>query len=397
MSAFNEENLQNISQANAESDFILKERLEAFKIFQEAPLETLEMFKKYAKHDEYNLPEVQMKQGELEFELPKIAETLGVLLLPVSDAISRSDMINIVSKIFNNGDKFSAFTNAFFNSGYFLYVPDNVKLLSPIIFRTKVDSPVISKCIVLAGASSEFSVLEEVNSNNGAASVYSSQVDIFSEEGAAVSHFLLQKLNGKTVSFFNKNAYTQKDSTINFYSRLFGGGKVRARNNFYLEKNGSTGKNFEIIFANESQKFDVTTKINSVAEFVKGESHSRGIFFGKSSGLIKGHVIVEKGSKNSDTYLTQHGMLLSKDASANALPFLEIQEQDVRRATHSASVAPVDEDQVFYLESRGLEEGQARKIIVNGFLQALLKNVTLQEAKEKFVEQIEKKFGEENV
>lgn len=397
MSSFTEETIRNISQANAEPDTVLQKRLDAFKIFQEAPLEKLELFKKYAKHDTYDFPEVQLKQGELEFEMPKIAERVGVMLLPIVDALGRPAFTNVFEKIFNNEDKFSAFANAFFNSGYLLYVPDDVQLLAPIVFKVKVESPVISKGIIIAGLNSSFAVFEEIISNDGLASVYSSHVDVFAEEGSNVNYTVMQDLNTGTLAFLNKNAYTQKDSSANFYSAIFGGAKVRTRTSISLQQPGTVGKNFEIIFGNQSQRFDLTSKIHSSAELTKGESHSRGLFSGKSKALIKGQVIVEKGAKNSDTYLTQHGMLLSKDASANAIPCLEIQEQDVRRATHSASVAPIDEEHIFYLSSRGLANAEARKLIVVAFLETLLKNIQIPEVREKISQRIEQKFGEENV
>ncbi len=397
MQTFSEETIKNISEANAESEFLLKERLNAFKNFNELSLENSEVFKKYTKHESYDLPEIKIGSAEIEFELPKVADNIGIILLPIAEALGDSNFKTILEKIFNNEDKFSAFTNAFFNSGYFLYIPNNIQLKVPIIFRTKIGTPSFSKNIILGGTNSKFTVLEKIESINNESSIHSIQLDIFAEEGAKIEHVFMQDLNLNTIEFLNRVSHTQKDSNVNFHSVIFGGQRIRARTNINLEKNGAIGKNFEIIFGKESQRFDSLSTVHSKSDFTKGESHSRGLFTGKSKALIKGLVRVESGAKKSDTYLTQHGMLLSKEASADTIPCLEILEEDVLRATHSASVSPIDDDQIFYLTSHGLEESDARKLIIQGFATTLLKNIDLKEIREDISNQLEKKIGEENV
>ena len=184
-----------------------------------------------------------------------------------------------------------------------------------------------------------------------------------------------------------------RDSKIISNSQNLGGDLVRNKNEFLLRGNGASVRNFEILFGNSRQKFDITTDIKSVGESASGETFTKGVFSENSKGIIKGKLIVEKGARGSNTYLSQHGMLIGKKSEANTIPCLEILEEDVVRATHSASVGRIDWEQIFYLMSRGLAELDAKNLITLAFLSGNMK--TLDEKKrEEVAEIINRKMGE---
>ena len=87
---------------------------------------------------------------------------------------------------------------------------------------------------------------------------------------------------------------------------------------------------------------------------------------------------IEKEAKNSRAYLAEHGMILSKDARADAIPGLEIETNEVK-ATHSASVAQINDEELFYLMSRGLSEDDSRKLIIIGFFEPLVERIPVPE------------------
>ena len=185
----------------------------------------------------------------------------------------------------------------------------------------------------------------------------------------------------------------EKDSKVTINSGNFGGGLVRNKNEIVLKGDGASAKNFEILFGNGGQKYDVTTDVISVGKFTKGETFTKGVFGESSKGLLKGTIVVEKNAKGSDTYLAQHGMLIGKKSEANTIPCLEIIEEDVVRATHSASVSRMDEDQLFYLTSRGLNETDAKNLLTFAFLSGNLKNLD-EEKREKISQIINQKIGD---
>ena len=104
-------------------------------------------------------------------------------------------------------------------------------------------------------------------------------------------------------------------------------------------------------------------------------------------------ISIEKTAIGTDSYLGEFGMNLSKLARAVAIPSLEIDQPDCRRAAHSSSVGPIDESQLFYLESRGITPDDARKFIVLGFLEPVVARVPLEDARERLREGLEAKWA----
>jgi Fe-S cluster assembly protein SufD len=109
---------------------------------------------------------------------------------------------------------------------------------------------------------------------------------------------------------------------------------------------------------------------------------------------MKGLIIIEPTAVGTDSFLGEFGMNLSKQARAVAIPSLEIDQPDCRRAAHSSSVGPIDETQLFYLESRGISPAEARKMIVLGFLEPVVARVPLESARERLRELLGAKWDE---
>jgi Fe-S cluster assembly protein SufD len=107
---------------------------------------------------------------------------------------------------------------------------------------------------------------------------------------------------------------------------------------------------------------------------------------------MKGLITIEKTAVGTDSFLGEFGMNLSRSARAVAIPSLEIDQPDCRRAAHSSSVGPIDETQLFYLESRGIPPDEARKFIVLGFLEPVVARVPLADAQERLRAALEAKW-----
>ena len=107
---------------------------------------------------------------------------------------------------------------------------------------------------------------------------------------------------------------------------------------------------------------------------------------------MKGLIIIDRSAVGTDSFLGEFGMNLSKQARAVAIPSLEIDQPDCRRAMHSSSVGPIDETQLFYLESRGIPPNDARKFIVLGFLEPVVARVPLADAQERLRELLDRKW-----
>jgi Fe-S cluster assembly protein SufD len=385
--------IRNLSKENSEPTWLLQARLNAFKHFNELPLEHSELFKKYA--EDYAFDCNGLQQKSIHFELSEEARKKGVKIFTAPKILQDAEFQKAMN-IFENRDKLSAFANAFFNTGYILYIPKDSQLDSPIYINFAVDSSIVAKNLIFAAANCNVAIVEKIFSENKAASFYASDLQIFAEESSLVEHYCIQNANQNCLAFVNKCGKAKREASIKFFAANFGSAKSRLRTNLQLIGTAASAENNEIIFGNRSQKFDTMTSIATTAAVSKGESHTRGLFSGRSSAVIKGQVLVEKGAEKADMYLSQHSILLTKDARANTIPCLEIKEENVSRATHSTSVSHIDEDHIFYLTSRGILEADARKLIILGFLEKLIRKIKNRSLQEEVSKLVEEKFGEEN-
>ena len=146
------------------------------------------------------------------------------------------------------------------------------------------------------------------------------------------------------------------------------------------------------MFGSDDQLHDLTSYTRHVGRDTTGELLSKGVLLDKARTYLKGMISIEKTAIGTDCYLGEFGMNLSKTARSVAIPSLEIDQPDCRRAMHSSSVGPIDETQLFYLESRGIPPDEARKFIVLGFLEPVVARVPLAEARDRLRELLEAKW-----
>jgi Fe-S cluster assembly scaffold protein SufB len=154
----------------------------------------------------------------------------------------------------------------------------------------------------------------------------------------------------------------------------------------------SSVEQVEIVFGAEDQLFDLTSYTRHVGRDTTGNLLSKGVLLDAARSYMKGMITIEKSARGTDSFLGEFGMNLSKKARSVAIPSLEIDQPDCRRAAHSSSVGPIDETQLFYLESRGIPPDEARKFIVLGFLEPVVARVPLEAERDRLRGLLEEKW-----
>jgi Fe-S cluster assembly protein SufD len=129
-----------------------------------------------------------------------------------------------------------------------------------------------------------------------------------------------------------------------------------------------------------------------IGEDTTGDLLSKGVFTDRSRGYIKGLIEIQRSARGTDSFLGEFSMLLARKSRSVTIPSLEIDQPDVRRASHSSSVAPIDEAQIFYLMSRGLDRETARKTIVMGFLEPVVARIPLPDVQDRLRGLLEEKW-----
>ncbi len=168
---------------------------------------------------------------------------------------------------------------------------------------------------------------------------------------------------------------------------------MRSRVDNRLVGDRSSVEQVEIVFGSDAQVFDLTSYTTHIGRDTTGDLLSKGALLEAARASFKGLITIDKTAVGTDSFLGEFGMNLSKQARSVAIPSLEIDQPDCRRAMHSSSVGPVDEAQLFYLESRGIPEDEARKFIVLGFLEPVVARVPLAAAQDHLRELLEAKWA----
>jgi Fe-S cluster assembly protein SufB len=295
-------------------------------------------------------------------------------------------------------DKFAALNDAFFTAGIFLYVPRGLNIKIPfrnIVFLKNRRQASFSHNIIVAEENSKLNFLQEAYSRLGPESqgsaLYSEVSEVYLSEGAEVNFASLQNFEGEVNSTVNRRSIVQKDAKVNWTVGHIGGGTTRSRTDSVLNGAGSAAEDVEVVFGSESQRFDVVTDLTHQSIHTTGHVLARGVLRDSSRSIFKGMIRIEEGAKNSNSYLAEHAMILSKKARADAIPGLEIKTNEVK-ATHSGSVSQVDEEQIFYLMSRGLSESEAQRLIIVGFMHPAVQRIPLRTVRAAIQYLIEEKW-----
>ena len=425
--AITEEVVRTFSDSNKDPSWLKEHRLKSFNFYKELPFEKSELFKKYVDLDSvqnFDLfrlrksekipPElkflsnpsefsvVQVNSEIIEIRIPKELRDSGVILTDIKTALTEHG--EMLKKYNNNRiidpkeDKFVAMNNIFFNSGFFLQIPDNVNVDTPLEYKLFLDcekAAVFSQNMISLGENSSLAFTEELYSNPVAdQTLFSNVTEIELKNDSKMTLGSIQNFGNNVVSFFSKKCLIEQNSRINWASGFFGGLFTHSKLDNVMKGNGSEAHDLEVVFGSDKQKFDITSNLTHVGESTNGKVMVKGVFKDFSKSIFKGMIKIGKNAKNTNSYLSEHSILLSKDASSDAIPGLEIENNNVK-ATHSASVAQINEDQVFYLMARGLSEKDAKKLIIMGFYDPLIRQISLNSLKIRIKGLTELKFNNE--
>ena len=213
-------------------------------------------------------------------------------------------------------------------------------------------------------------------------------------DGATLDVAGEQDLGPRTASFVTRQATVGDDAILRWALAQVGGLFAKSRIDNHLVGRGGRVHQAEIAFGGGSQLFDLSSYTRHIGRDTTGDLLVKGVFQDRARGHLKGLIAIERSAHGTDSYLGEFGMLLSKKARSVTIPSLEIDQPDVRRASHASSVAPIDESQVFYLMTRGVPMEEARKAITLAFLEPVVARIPLPDAQQRLRELLEAKWAE---
>jgi len=297
-------------------------------------------------------------------------------------------------------EKLAQLSRAAWSQGAVVIVPAGVHLERPIVLRWVAGAPrsLITRTLIVLGDGAEASIVEELvaadESAGGAQALLSGTSEIRLGAHARLAMASLQELGADHVLFQQRRAELGEAADLHWALAQLGARLVRSRVDNVLAGDRSTVEQVEIVFGAGDQLHDLTSYTRHVGRDTTGQLLSKGALMDRARSYLKGLITIERSAVGTDSFLGEFGMNLSKAARAVAIPSLEIDQPDCRRAAHSSSVGPIDENQLFYLESRGIAPDDARKFIVLGFLEPVVARVPLEDARERLRGALEAKWTE---
>jgi Fe-S cluster assembly scaffold protein SufB len=298
-------------------------------------------------------------------------------------------------------DKLAQLTRAGWNQGVVVHVPAGVRLERPIVIRWQAGEPgraLLTRTILDLGEGASASVVEELGASGGALdrtgaqALFTGSLEVHLAASSKLDVASIQNLAANTVAFQHRQAEIGEGATLHWALAQLGGRLVRSRVDNRLAGNRSSVEQVEIIFGADDQLFDLTSYTRHTGRDTTGNLLSKAALMDATRSYMKGLIIIEPTAVGTDSFLGEFGMNLSRQARAVAIPSLEIDQPDCRRAAHSSAVGPIDETQLFYLESRGIDPEEARKFIVLGFLEPVVARVPLVSAQDTLRELLEAKW-----
>jgi Fe-S cluster assembly scaffold protein SufB len=308
-------------------------------------------------------------------ELPEDLRKAGVRVLALSEiwGSGKAEVDAFLRGTEEPTDRLSALATTLLNRGYRLEIPDRfprpVRVQELCLLSVPKEALSVRRAIRV-GAGSQLLVTEEVYSTEASANgqrLYASNTDLDLADYAKMVYLTVHAPDLRTVSVYRRTATTGIDTRIGWLWNGLGGYRAKMRNHTRLTGRGSVAEDLQAFYGAADQSYDSSFDLTHTATDTRGTSVTRGVFTDQARGMSRGLVRIEPEARKTVALISEHAMLLSRGARSDTIPILEILCRDVK-ATHSTSVAPVDPEKVFYLESRGMPQSEAIRMIGEGFL-----------------------------
>jgi Fe-S cluster assembly protein SufD len=312
------------------------------------------------------------------FEPAAGALPAGVIVTSIEQAASAHGELlrrHLGTLIGEGDDVFVALNDAGFRAGSFVYVPRGVVLEAPIALQTVQASAgtlLNQRTLVVLEEGAQAEVWEQyLSADADLDAVFNAVTELIVGDGARLRYVCGQGLSERSWIFGAQRAEVGRDAGLDWVALGFGSASGRVRMETRLSGEGAEARVTGAYASHARQHIDFDTTQEHAAPNTTSDLAFRGVLTGRSTAVWKGNIIVDPGAQKTDAFQESRNLLLSKRAHADAIPGLEIQANDVR-CTHAAAVAQVDPEQLFYLRSRGLRLEVAKRLVIEGFLAALV-------------------------
>jgi len=299
--------------------------------------------------------------------------------------------------IVGDEDKFTALAAAMADDGVLLYVPKNTVIDRPfqsLYWGVGKNNAFINHLIIWVEEGAQVTMMHESASPNYGGNsqlFHDGIVEIYVGRNARLNFIELQSWGDNVWSFSREKARVMADGHLEWIFGAMGTHLTKNFSDIDLVEPGATGRMSGFYFASDDQHLDHDTQQNHLAGNTTSDLMYKGALMDESRSVWQGMIYVAPGANGTDGYQANRNLILSKQARADSIPGLEILADDVR-CTHGATVGNIDEDELFYLFSRGIPKKDAEQLLVMGFFAPIMDRIPFEGVKSRFKDAIRQKM-----
>lgn len=343
---------------------------------------------------------VQVGTNTVLEQLPAELVEQGVVFTDLATALE--EMPEVVEAHFGqavayDAHKLAAYHTAYFNSGAVLYVPDNVEIDQPIegIFLQDSDSdvPFNKHVLIVLGKNAKVTYLERLESigQNSQVTTANICVEVLAGAGSQIKFAAIDRLGKDVTAYVTRCGRHADDATIDWALGVMNEGNVVCDFDSELIGNGSHA-NLKVVAASSGRQVQgIDTRVTNYGRSSVGHILQHGVILERATLTFNGIGHIIKGAKGADAQQESRVLMLSDKARSDANPILLIDENEVT-AGHAASIGQVDPEDMYYLMSRGIDQATAEKLVIRGFLGAVITEIPVKSVREDMIAVIDEKL-----
>ncbi len=295
--------------------------------------------------------------------------------------------------------KFAALHNALWDTGAFLYVPAGLRVEAPIEieYRFQGDHAAgFPRTLIVLEAGAEATVVQKfvggpaADVKLAAASVLAASSEVFVKDGGKLHYVISQNCGPNVFDFTLKRAHVARDAEIDWVVGMFGGSLSRYDVQCIMEGEGGMSYMYGVGVGDGQQQIGQFTKQHHRVGHTTSDLLFKNVLRDQAASNYAGIIKVEKNANGTNAYQSNRNLVLDKQVQCDTRPILEIESNQLR-CTHGATVGWLDEQQLYYLRSRGLADVEAKNVLIEAFLEPVLARIQVESVQREFAELIHHK------
>lgn len=419
---FAKEQLLAASKAHHEPTYLQEQRLAAYDLMSRLRLPRMQRFNYYnwpliqahslnwvasdpslvqnTPADEEVIRISQLGQTLVDVQLPAYLQEQGVILTDLFTAAQ--EYPELFNKYFMTAIKpeenlLTAYHLAFLNAGLFLYVPQNVEIAKPIEAEIIQDSthsePLVSHILVIADHGSRVKFIQHLRTVGEYENTANMMIELIANDNSEIDFSSLDEFGPHTHTYFKRRADIGRDAHVEWAVGLMNDGNTVGDMDSELIGDGGYANSKMIAVTTKDQLVGVNNRVTNRGKHTTGLINQRGVILEDSELIFNGIGQIIHGAHGAKADQQNRVLIMSDQARGDANPILLIDENDVE-AGHAASVGPVDPRQMYYLMSRGIPRAQAERMVIRGFLGAVLSAIPSAEVRQQLIDILERKLAD---